>query len=164
MDYQLVIKFSEITGAPIGIVESPPILYSNFKQLFPNESFSTTAIASEVEPHGYGVFEWNYPPENLSYTKSCDAIGLTRNTDGIWRETFIERDATLDEINQRTQQKAQEMRVERNFLLSETDYTQLPDCALSVAKVQEFALYRQALRDVTTSPGFPWDFNFPSKP
>jgi hypothetical protein len=91
-------------------------------------------------------------------------LGLTRNLDGVWRETFVERNATAEEISQRTQQQASEMRFTRNRLLSDTDYTQLPDCVLPQEKIQEFSVYRKALRDVTKLPGFPWSFDFPNAP
>jgi hypothetical protein len=164
MDQQLVIKLSETTNAPIGLVESPPILYSNFKKLFAQHHFQDVAAASEVEPLGYGVFEYAWPPTDTHYTKSIDDIGLTKHPDGIWRPTFVERNATQEEIIERTAMMSLQKRAERNSLLDESDYTQLPDCGLSNEKVQEFAIYRQALRDITKQSGFPWDFNFPVKP
>jgi hypothetical protein len=51
---------------------------------------------------------------------------------------------------------------ERNMLLSETDWTQLPD--VPEATKQKWALYRQALRDVTDQPNFPQSVTWPTKP
>ncbi len=39
-------------------------------------------------------------------------------------------------------------RLVRNDLLAMSDWTQLPDVALTAAKVAEWATYRQALRDL----------------
>jgi hypothetical protein len=36
----------------------------------------------------------------------------------------------------------------RNDRLKQTDWTQLADCPLSESKKQEWAIYRQALRDI----------------
>ena len=47
-------------------------------------------------------------------------------------------------------------RVERNKRLSDCDWTQVNDCQLSETKIQEWKVYRQALRDLpeTTTPSF----------
>lgn len=44
-----------------------------------------------------------------------------------------------------------EIKLIRNKLLSETDWTQLPDVALSDSEKQAWALYRQELRDLFTT-------------
>jgi hypothetical protein len=164
MDQQLVIKFSEQTGSPIGLVESPPMLYTNFKMLFKQNVFSDTAKATEVEPHGYGVFEWAWKPTDTHYTKSIDDVGLTKHQDGIWRPTFVERNATAEELAERTENKKLEERYTRNDLLTQSDYTQLPDSGLSETKVMEYRVYRQALRDIPTQEGFPWVVEYPVLP
>ena len=41
-----------------------------------------------------------------------------------------------------------DLRVERDILLKESDWTQLPDSPLSAEKKAEWAAYRQALRDL----------------
>jgi hypothetical protein len=164
MDQQLVIKLSEQTGSPIGLVESPPMLYTNLKMLFKQNVFSDIATATEVEPIGYGVFEWAWAPAASHYTKSIDDVGLTKHQDGIWRPTFVERNATSKEIAERTKHKKLEERYKRDDLLAKCDYTQLFDSGLSETKVMEYKAYRQALRDITLQEGFPWDVEFPFAP
>ena len=164
MDQQLVIKLSETTGAPIGLVESPPMLYSNFKMLFAQHKFQDVASPQEVEQHGYGVYEWAWPPTNISYEESVNEVGLSKHQDGIWRLTFMIRSATQEEIRQRTDLKAQEIREERNLFLRNTDYTQLQDNGLTKEAVQNYAVYRQTLRDIPKQLGFPWEVVFPSMP
>jgi hypothetical protein len=43
------------------------------------------------------------------------------------------------------------VRVERNRLLFVTDWTQLPDCNLSETQKDEWKIYRQNLRDITST-------------
>ena len=43
------------------------------------------------------------------------------------------------------------IRSKRNELLKESDWTQLNDCPLSASKKQEWATYRQQLRDLPSS-------------
>ena len=61
----------------------------------------------------------------------------------------------------RTQLKADEVRAERDALLAETDWTQVADAPVDA---QEWADYRQALRDIPQQSGFPGDIVWPSKP
>ena len=60
-------------------------------------------------------------------------------------------------------QKKLEMgnRLKRNFLLSECDWTQMPD---STADKESWANYRQALRDIPGQPEFPFSITWPTKP
>ena len=43
-----------------------------------------------------------------------------------------------------------QVRTKRNGLLNQSDWTQLPDSPLSTAQKTAWAVYRQALRDITT--------------
>lgn len=52
------------------------------------------------------------------------------------------------------------MRLERNKLLSETDWRFRSDLTPS----QEWRAYCQALRDVPTQAGFPWAIAWPTQP
>ena len=53
-------------------------------------------------------------------------------------------------------------RDERNARLAASDWTQLPDVPEAVKN--KWAVYRQALRDVTSQAGFPHDIVWPSEP
>lgn len=52
----------------------------------------------------------------------------------------------------------------RQKLLSESDWTNLPDSPLSSEKKEEWKKYRQALRDITKQKGFPQKVVFPEPP
>ena len=64
------------------------------------------------------------------------------------------------------EQLAEQACAERNQMLAESDWTQLPDAraAMGEAKAAEWDTYRQALRDITEQPGFPADIIWPVKP
>ena len=57
-----------------------------------------------------------------------------------------------------------EIRKYRDYLISQTDWTQMPDAPLSNEKKAEFATYRQALRDIPQDVGNPDDVVYPDKP
>jgi hypothetical protein len=60
------------------------------------------------------------------------------------------------------EEKAEAIRSERDVLLAATDWTQLPDVPDTIREA--YAVYRQALRDVTEQSGFPSDIQWPAKP
>ena len=60
------------------------------------------------------------------------------------------------------EEKASAIRAERDALLAATDWTQLPD--VPEATREAYAVYRQALRDITQQSGFPDAVEWPIKP
>ncbi len=57
-------------------------------------------------------------------------------------------------------QTEEQIRMERDRLLEETDFYALPDVSMS----SEMTTYRQALRDLTEQKGFPDTIEWPTKP
>ena len=57
-----------------------------------------------------------------------------------------------------------ELREYRNELLTECDWTVLPDSQLSAEKVTEWKAYRQALRDLPANTADPKKPTFPTMP
>lgn len=62
---------------------------------------------------------------------------------------------------QKDDEQANVVRNDRNRRLAECDWTQLPD---SPVDKDIWAIYRQALRDVTKQAGFPWTIDWPEAP
>jgi hypothetical protein len=73
--------------------------------------------------------------------------------DGVLCERVPEIDRALAQAK---------LREQRDLLLIASDWTQLPDVPLS--SKQAWAHYRQALRDLTTQPGFPLTVTWPLAP
>lgn len=62
------------------------------------------------------------------------------------------------------EQQKMQIRAQRNLLLTQCDWTQLPDAPLTTEQKQEWAEYRQALRDVPEQAGFPENVAWPLVP
>lgn len=73
------------------------------------------------------------------------------------------RPKTQEEIDKENEGRLVAIRVKRNALLQESDWTQLPDTQLSDVKKLEWTIYRQQLRDVTNQPD-PKNIVWPNKP
>ena len=65
------------------------------------------------------------------------------------------------EVDALTAAKVAEVRAERNAKLTASDWTQVADAPVNKAA---WATYRQALRDISGQPGFPWSVEWPSMP
>ena len=59
------------------------------------------------------------------------------------------------------EQEAKSVREQRNYLLINSDWTQVTD---STANKEVWATYRQALRDITSQEGFPHEVTWPQRP
>jgi len=78
--------------------------------------------------------------------------------DGV-TTTAAEHEAAYKAIKDAEQASA--VRQSRGEKLSECDWTQVADAPVDKAV---WATYRQALRDITTQDGFPWDIVWPDTP
>lgn len=61
-------------------------------------------------------------------------------------------------------EKAKKMRLIRNGLLAQSDWTQANDSPLSVEQKRKWSGYRQSLRDITDQSDFPEAIVFPPLP
>mgnify|MGYP003343119464 CR=1 FL=1 len=62
---------------------------------------------------------------------------------------------------QKDAEQATSIRTQRTQKLADCDWTQIAD---STADKAAWATYRQALRDITAQPGFPWTIDWPVAP
>ena len=77
-------------------------------------------------------------------------------------ETKLWRKYTEEEKAEINNQKATQIRIERNKRLAETDWTQGKDIPEVISS--KWIAYRQALRDITLQSDFPTNITWPSLP
>lgn len=58
----------------------------------------------------------------------------------------------------------QQISIKRNALLFQSDWTQIPNNPLTSEKQQQWADYRQQLRDIPTQSGYPFNVVWPTQP
>jgi hypothetical protein len=110
---------------------------------------------------GYDEIASTPPPAPSGTYKTVYRDGETQDANGYWAEAWAERDMTAEEVQQRDDNKAEQVRAERNEKLANSDWTQLAD---SPADKAAWATYRQALRDMTDQAGFPNKIDRPAEP
>lgn len=57
-----------------------------------------------------------------------------------------------------------EIDAKRKTLLQQSDWTQIPNNPLTAEKQEEWAVYRQQLRDITSQSGYPFNVVWPTQP
>lgn len=130
-----------------------PIYEGDIKLRHPNISFTSNF----TPPDGYAkVFPSHRPNVNWDQIIVCDGV---EHVDGIWKERVYVRNATDEEKTNILNIKWQEIRLLRNKLLADSDWTQLNDIDVSLKEL--YKSYRQALRDITNQPD-PFNINWPT--
>lgn len=100
------------------------------------------------------------PPYN-ERTQKLIASDAPSFENGQWVIKFSVVDKTTNEIDEEEISQAQTVRQERSARLAASDWTQLADAPVDAAA---WVVYRQALRDIPTQTGFPWNITWPVKP
>jgi hypothetical protein len=85
------------------------------------------------------------PPYHDAATQHLEE-GPALLIDGVWTQNYIVTELSADESAAKVGTQWIVIRAERNKLLVESDWTQLPDAPVDAAA---WATYRQVLRDVT---------------
>ena len=112
-------------------------------------------------------YQSGYNPKeeyNCRYSLGSERMFFHENGVTAPLEMSKEETDNLDEIAERLADESEMVRMQRNQLLIDCDWTQLPDSPLSSADKTAWATYRQQLRDLTSQTGFPWNVIWPSIP
>jgi hypothetical protein len=147
-----------VDGQPVGHA----VTMDNFRLLFPNTSLPWPFVAEDIEPLGFGLWDFSSQPDLGTFEKAVE-IAPVKDEFGRWRQTWAVEPMTEEEVTARTEQEWGAVRSQRNFLLARTDWTQLDDTPLTNTAKQEWASYRQALRDITAQAD-PFNIEWPANP
>ena len=126
----------------------------------PNTSFPAVWTPELVDSLGLDSILETPAPEITRYQAALKN-GVEQDSLGnwVWAWTVVDMDA--EAIAALDAQQAASVRATRNQQLAESDWTQVADAPVDQSA---WAAYRQALRDVTAQPGFPWDITWPVAP
>jgi len=126
----------------------------------PNTSFPLQMSEEELAEWDVFTVEYQDPPAFNEQTESIE-LDAPALVDGKWVRGWIVTPAIEEEIENRRLIKADSVRIQRDRALTKTDYTQLNDYSGSPTYQAQIKQLRQALRDVPSQPGFPWDVVWP---
>ena len=136
-----------------------PYGLTELRREYPNTSFSTNPSPEELSHYNVYYVEPSAQPELGRYQKLQFDIEYAGND--LYREQWTAVEMSAEEKQLKDDTQAGSVRLMRNKLLAECDWTQLDDAPADAAA---WAVYRQQLRDVTKQVGFPWEINWPQQP
>jgi hypothetical protein len=130
----------------------------DYRALFPQTSFPPSGPSDEflAANNAMKVNVWLPYDQMTEKLSACPPY-----IDGDWVYTVEVVPLTPEDIDARNAAQAANVRADRNRRLAGCDWTQLSDAPVDPLPWQT---YRQALRDVTSQPGFPWTVTWPESP
>jgi hypothetical protein len=145
---------------------------SQFKAQHPNTSFPKQITTEILDGFGYDPV-LNGPSATVTGPYGVSVRDGVEQIDGQWFTRFVagpvftdndEATAAEQETAYRARidaDVAERVRTERNQKLTSSDWTQLAD---NTANTSAWATYRQALRDLPSTEGFPHNITWPESP
>lgn len=130
------------------------------RRSFPNTSFPDVLTPDVIAGLGYDPVLEGPQPTLIPPYQYAQRDGVV-NRNGQWFTNYIAVTPDDETKARMDAEQSQRVRDDRNKRLADCDWTQLPDAPVDHAA---WAAYRQALRDVTAQPGFPWDIQWPAQP
>ena len=113
------------------------------------------------------IIEHGWYPHRFVETQKPDGYIYDGSTYSIEESEVVEyekiREKTKEEQDSEINSVWENIRVQRNILLTESDWTQLQDSPLNNQKQIEWQIYRQQLRDVTLADS-PYGIGLPIPP
>jgi hypothetical protein len=135
-----------------------PYTIKELREAYPNVSLPAQLSDDSLSDWGvYSVVSTQIPND---YTKNI-IEGTPILTDGIYYQNWVITNATESEINYRLENQWEEIRLIRNQLLTECDWTQLSDVSQTIKDL--WTVYRQELRNITNQSN-PFNIEWPVKP
>ena len=135
-----------------------PVSIYEVRAAIPNTSFPDS---QNYVPEGYAAVQPTpFPTYNQNTQKYVELPPV--NDGGVWRQAWEVVSLSEEEQQKIREARSAEVRKKRDALLTQSDWTQLPDA--TVHDKLAWLSYRQALRDVPKQSGFPFNVDWPVTP
>jgi len=110
----------------------------------------------------YGWYKYTFVPADIQSNQRSDGSYCEIKNDEVFEYQTV-REKTQEEISEEFGSQWENVRANRNKLLSESDWTQIIDSPFTDEQKEEWKLYRQLLRDITLQSD-PFNISWPVKP
>lgn len=133
------------------------VMYDNeFRTAHPNTSFPPVLTVEILNDFGADPVLQGPQAQPTRYQVSySDGV---EEINGQWFTKYSVADMDEEAKKSVDDRQADSVRTERNKKLADSDWTQVAD---SPVDKDAWAVYRQALRDITAQEGFPWEVVWP---
>ena len=143
-----------------GSVDTYPYSVGQLRRDNPNTSFPKKIPDEILSSYGVEPVVVASEPSFTQRTQVLSQDAQPSLVEGVWTLGWTVTDKTTEEVSEWDANEEMRIRLERDTLLSQTDWWCLSDRTAT----QEQLDYRQALRDITSQTGFPHDIVWPAKP
>lgn len=126
---------------------------------------SGTSFPARIMPEllaEFGVVSVSVDPEPFTDHQNDAVRDDPVQENGAWVQHWHLEPLDPERSAQKLSQQQAVVRAERDRLIAQTDWTQGKDIPDAVS--QQWASYRQALRDIPQQTGFPWAVSWPQAP
>ena len=137
-----------------------PYTISELKSENPNTSFPAVLTNEVLE--SFDVYYVETTDYTDDYTKNIEE-GTPILSESSYIQVWNKTDATEEEISAKLEEKWVEVRIMRDALLAQSDWTQFQDSPLSGTNLTDWQTYRQSLRDISSQSN-PFNLSWPAKP
>lgn len=147
---------ADIKDTLVFIPEDNLIIYNGKRLISPKFNNVSSAEGTIRALH------WTASEKHVEFESSYRELTNNDFNTFVLPYILLFKEAEEDTRNQEIAQQndpifcAQQIRDRRDFLISQTDYMLMQDYPLSVDDKKNMEVYRQALRDITKDPSFPW--------
>lgn len=144
----------------VRIRQTGAVMYEGeFRALHPNTSFPAQISEELLNDMGADVVLEGPQAQPTRYQVGFrDGV---EQINGKWFTKYSVADMEQEARDALDLTQSRSVRSTRNTKLAECDWTQIADATVDKAA---WATYRQALRDIPTQTGFPWDIQWPEAP
>lgn len=140
------------------IVDGSPVKYSVDQLRIDNQHVSFPRQIDDYLLESYSVYPYTRStPPTYDYLSQRLIDGEFEQSDGNWVLPYL-----VENLEQDNAEK--NIKAKRDGLLNSTDWLVIKYTEMGESLPQEWSAYRQALRDVTSQSGFPYDVEWPTKP
>lgn len=131
-----------------------------FRSNNPNTSFPEVLTSEMLDSFGHDPVLEGPQPTLIAPYQYSQRDGVVE-VNGQWFTHYIAVELDVEGKAALDAQQAERIRTSRNIRLTSCDWTQLSDAPVDAVV---WASYRQALRDITSQPGFPYAVTWPEEP
>lgn len=143
-----------------GIVVKYPYTFDDLKFDNPNVSFGQSLSQEVLDAYGLVTVGYEAAPSFDARTHKIEVSTTPVLVDGTWIATKTVVAKTQQQLDSELAAQSKSIRAQRDQKLAETDWRYRRDQTTT----QEWDDYCQALRDVPSQSGFPWDVQWPNPP
>ena len=144
----------------VRIRDTGAVMYeSEFRKLNSNTSFPYPISAETLSEFGADVvLEGPQASPTRYQTAFSDGV---EEIDGKWYTKYSVADLDNEAKAAKDAEQAKSVRQSRDQKLKDSDWTQVADAPVNK---EDWAAYRQALRNLPEQEGFPWTVTYPTQP